>query len=115
MNNLKISNGNAHHLGVSFVDAQHSAINIAVLAPNAQAVFFCVFDAADVEVARKLNVFGHFPAHQPEALQLNAQDIGRSFDRKLLCGWNFTLALVALVGGITFQSFSTEIMVQIVC
>ena len=71
-------------------------------------------ESADVEVAWKLHVFGHFPAHQPEALQLNAQDIGRSFDRKLLCGWNFTLALVALVGVITFQSFSTEIMVQIV-
>lgn len=52
LNHLKISNGNAHHLGVCFVDAQQSAINIAVLAPNAQAVFFCVFDAADVEVAR---------------------------------------------------------------
>lgn len=44
-----LNEGCATPLGVAFLS---NALNIAVLAPNAQAIYFCVFDHTDREVAR---------------------------------------------------------------
>lgn len=50
MNDFKVSQGNAYPLGVSFIAS--NLLNVAVFAPNAQAVYLCVFDADNAEIAR---------------------------------------------------------------
>lgn len=52
MNDLVISKGDTHYLGVSFIKGVADAINIAVLAPSARSIFFCIFDEHNNETAR---------------------------------------------------------------
>ena len=67
-------------------------------------------ETIEVELSRKVYVLRHFAAHQAETFQLDAEHVGCSFDGKFLRGGNFTFALVAFVGIVTFQPFTAEVV-----
>jgi hypothetical protein len=68
--------------------------------------------AIQVQVTTELDVLGHFPAHESKTLQLDAQYIRGSLNRKFFGSRDLALAFFAFISIVSFKPLATEIMTQ---